>query len=377
MKVTDSNVICFILQNIHGITVKSFEKKKDRLFVGGSKIFGVPLENLARRYIPEFGLVPCFLVDACSFLLERIGSVGLFRKPGSLPRIKTLRAKLNCGDGCLPTALPYDVATLIKQFCRELPEPLFPSELHAALLKAQALPAPQDRTSALQLLSCLLPARNSSCLHYLFDFLSKVSQRCTENLMTSSNLATVFVPCLLPPPNKAEMSEQRLELRVLVLRTFIENPHLFGVIPKAVMDGMEFLMNSHLLKDMKRGQRKRRSFEVMRSVKTMPWIQGRSKVIPTFSDQSQRSTSRDRPTLRRSLGVETFPNVLLFRTCMPCAEDGSSPTDKEGSKTPRERLKRDLRLGHLPKFTRGQDGSPVFTGVGKLQLTPWRRRCSL
>lgn len=49
--------------------------------------------------------------------------------------------------------------------------------------------------------------------------------------MTSSNLATIFTPCLLPPPNKAEMSEGRLELRVLVLRTFIENPHLFGNKP--------------------------------------------------------------------------------------------------------------------------------------------------
>ncbi|TKS76311.1 Rho GTPase-activating protein 11B [Collichthys lucidus] len=231
MKFTDGNVIRFHLQVLYGITVRSFEKKKERLFIGGAKIFGVPLENLPRRYIPEFGLVPCFLVDACSFLLERVGTVGLFRKPGSLPRIKTLRAKLNRGEGCLSTALPYDVATLIKQFCRELPEPLFPSELHAALLKAQAMSNLQDRTSALQLLSCLLPARNSSCLHYLFDFLSKVSQRCTENLMTTSNLATVFTPCLLPPPNKAEMSEARLELRVLVLRTFIENPHLFGNNP--------------------------------------------------------------------------------------------------------------------------------------------------
>ncbi|XP_044185461.1 rho GTPase-activating protein 11A-like isoform X1 [Thunnus albacares] len=398
MTITDRNVIRFHLQNIHGITVKTFEKKKERLFISGTKIFGVPLENLARRYIPEFGLVPCFLVDACSFLLERAGTVGLFRKPGSLPRIKTLRAKLNCGEGCLPTALPNDVATLIKQFCRELPEPLFPSELHAALLKAQALPALQDRTSALQLLSCLLPARNSSCLHYLFDFLSKVSKRllpfhvllrCTENLMTSSNLATVFVPCLLPPPNKAEMSERRLELRVLVLRSFIENPHLFGVIPKAVMDSMEFLTNFHLPKDTKKGQRKRHSFRVMRSVKTVPWIQGRSKVRPPVSEQSQGSTSTEKPTLRRSVGLETFPNLLLFRTCMPCAEDGfrpaaaaldgSSPPGKEGCKTPHERLKRDLRLANFSRFTRGHDAdcSPVLTAVGKLQLTPWRRRSSL
>ncbi|XP_054475071.1 neuroendocrine protein 7B2 [Anoplopoma fimbria] len=395
MKVTDSNVIRFHLQVIYGITVKRLEKKKERLFIGGAKVFGVPLENLPRQYIHEFGLVPCFLVDACSFLLERAGTVGLFRKPGSLPRIKTLRAKLNRGEGCLTTALPYDVSTLIKQFCRELPEPLFPSELHAALLKAQALSSIQDRTSALQLLSCLLSARNSSCLHYMFDFLSKVSQRCTENLMTSSNIAIVFAPCLLPPPNKAEMSEERLELRVLVLRTFIENPHLFGVIPKAVMDSMDFLMNTHLVKDTKRGPRKRHSLKAMWSVKTVPWIQGRSKDRPPASERSEELTSGERPPLRRSLGLEAFPNVLLFRTCMPCAELGfkpatallesHSPVDKEACKTPQERpaslcpVFRDLRLGHFQRFTRGQDAdcSPVLTGLGKLQLTPWRRRYDL
>lgn len=36
-----------------------------------------------------------FLVEACSFLLERIATVGLFRKPGSLPRIKTLRVRFH------------------------------------------------------------------------------------------------------------------------------------------------------------------------------------------------------------------------------------------------------------------------------------------
>ncbi|KAM6991736.1 inactive Rho GTPase-activating protein 11B-like [Tautogolabrus adspersus] len=377
MKATDRNVMRFHLQVMYGITVKSFEKRKDRLYMSGSKIFGVPLENLPRRYIPEFGLVPCFLVDACSFLLERAGTVGLFRKPGSLPRIKIIRAKLNRGEGCLSTSLPYDVSTLIKQFCRELLEPLFPSELHAALLKAQALSNPQDRTSALQLLSCLLPARNSSCLHYLFDFLSKISQRCSENLMTSSNLATVFAPCLLPPPNKAEMSEGRLKLRVLVLHTFIDNPNLFGVIPKAVMDSMEYLMNFHFIKDAKRGPRKRHSFKVMQSVKTVPWIKGRPKFEPPVPEQKQESSSGDRPAIRRSFGLETFPNVQLFRACLSGADKGFSPaaalldsTPKTASKTPREKLKR------LP---RGPDAesSPVLTGVRTLQFTHWKKRRSL
>lgn len=344
MKVTDNNVIRFHLHVLYGISVKSFEKKKERLLISGSKVFGVPLESLPRRYIPEFGLVPCFLVDACSLLLERAGTVGLFRVPGSLPRIRTLRAKLNRGESCLSTALPYDVATLIKQFCRELPEPLFPSELHTSLLKAQALSNLQDRKAALQLLSCLLPARNSSCLHYLFDFLCKVSQRCTDNLMTSSNLATIFTPCLLPPPNKEEMSNGRLELRVLVLQTFIENPHLFGVIPKALMESMESRMNFQLRKDVssKRGNQKRHSLKVMTSVKTMLRIQGKPKARSAVSQQILELNPGEVPRMRRSIGMDTFPNIQNFRTFI-------SP-DKE-----------------LSQMT-------VLTAMEKFQLTPWRRR---
>ncbi|XP_068199375.1 rho GTPase-activating protein 11A-like [Antennarius striatus] len=386
MKITDSNVIRFHLHVLHGITVKSFEKKRERLFISGSKTFGVPLENVPRRYIPEFGLVPCFLVDACSYLMERAATVGLFRKPGSLPRIKTLRTKLNIGEGCLSTASPYDVATLIKQFCRELPEPLLPSELHAALLKAQTLSSPDDRTSALQLLSCLLPARNSSCLHYLFDFLSKISQRCADNLMTTSNIAIVFAPCLLPPPNKAEMSEERLELRVLVLRAFIENPHLFGVIPKAVMDSVEFLMNFSLAKKGKWSQKRRHSFKVMRPTTTVPRIQRRSDVLPPVCERERGCTSGNGKTLRRSLGLEAFPSVLLFRTCLPSADEDVRPVTsldsprsvfKDTFKSPHDRLKGDCPLGRFSRLCGDEGGSPVSTGDRKRQLTPWRRSTSI
>lgn len=58
MKVTDSNVIRFHLQVTYGIYVKGLGKKKERLQITGTKVFGVPLENLHRQYIPEFGLVP-------------------------------------------------------------------------------------------------------------------------------------------------------------------------------------------------------------------------------------------------------------------------------------------------------------------------------
>lgn len=61
------------------------------------------------------------------------------------------------------------------------------------------------------------------------------------------------------------------------------------------------------------------TYEVMRCVKTVPWIQGRSRVRPPASRLERGTTSGDRKPLRRSLGQETLPNVLLFRTCVPCA----------------------------------------------------------
>ncbi|CAL1586727.1 unnamed protein product [Knipowitschia caucasica] len=373
-KLSDHKVIRFHLQVLHGITVETRRKRRDRFSVSGARIFGVPLENMARVYVPDFGLVPCFLVQACSLLTERLATVGLFRKPGSLPRIKTLRAKLNRGEDCLSTALPYDVATLIKQFCRELAEPLFPPELHSALLSARALSSPEEQTSALQLLSCLLPAPHTSTLHYLLDFLHRVAQRCNDNLMTPLNLATVFVPCLLPPPNLTEMSEDRLELRVLVLRTFIENPRSFGVIPKSVVDSMEFLMESPLSKELqtKRGNQKGHSFAVKRAVKTMPWIPTRAKT--KAADPEPTKTPPSRPRLRRSLGQEHFPNLQLFRSCLPWEEHSYKMTEDYSGCNEQDKRKRDLcpvtksreQKDHIP---------PVLTGVSK--LSSWRRRTSL
>lgn len=88
-----------------------------------------------------------------------------------------MQVKLDNGERCLSTALPCDVAGLVKQFFRELPDPVMPTELHNAFLKAQQLPTKEDRTYATLLLSCVLPDRNMSILRYFFGFLNKVSQR--------------------------------------------------------------------------------------------------------------------------------------------------------------------------------------------------------
>lgn len=153
-----------------------------------------------------------FLVDACMHLLAHADTEGLFRKSGSVVRLKALRvsggwrwpcfhletfkfsgncppqqscvlsvqAKLDAGEECLTTAPPCDVAGLVKQFFRDLPDPVLPTELQDAFFKAQQLLAEEDRTSATLLLSCMLPDRNICVLRHFFDFLHRVSLRyCT------------------------------------------------------------------------------------------------------------------------------------------------------------------------------------------------------
>lgn len=57
----------------------------------------------------------------------------------------------------------------------------------------------------------------------------------------------------------------------------------------------------------------------MHSVKAASWVQAKSKGYTTVSVQEPESTCEDIKTLRRSHGLDTFPNVLLFRTCVPSA----------------------------------------------------------
>nr|XP_056707844.1 inactive Rho GTPase-activating protein 11B-like [Euleptes europaea] len=142
----------------------------------GGKVFGIPLLELPQQVVPKYGSIPCFLVDACKYLEEHIHTEGLFRKSGSFVRLKALKNTLDQGESCLSTAQPCDVAGLLKQFFRELPEPILPSDLQEALIKAQQL-GDEERNSATLLLSCLVNYRTVDILRYFFSFLKKVSLR--------------------------------------------------------------------------------------------------------------------------------------------------------------------------------------------------------
>ncbi|XP_032403277.1 rho GTPase-activating protein 11A isoform X1 [Xiphophorus hellerii] len=253
MNVMEKNVMRLAavqhLRTVYGIKIKNWNKNKATscklTATHLQKVFGVPLDSLP-CYNMECGRVPSFLVDACMKLLAHVETEGLFRKSGSVVRLKELRAKLDAGEECLPTARPCDVAGLVKQFFRELPEPILPTELQDAFLKVQQLPSAEERTSATMLLSCVIPDKNICVLRHFFDFLHSVSQRSAENKMDSGNLSVILAPNLLHSGDGTEKmnanTEKRLKLQAAIVHCFIENAQNFGVLPQFLQEKVPAMM---------------------------------------------------------------------------------------------------------------------------------------
>ncbi|XP_055020915.1 rho GTPase-activating protein 6-like isoform X1 [Boleophthalmus pectinirostris] len=151
------------------------------------------------------------VVDSCCQHLEKYGlqTVGIFRVGSSKKRVRQLREEFDRGvDVQLDEDQSvHDVAALLKEFLRDLPDPLLTKELYTAFINTTLL-EPDEQQNVTQLLIHLLPACNSDTLHRLLEFLSTVAdhahdqqdkdgQEITGNKMTSLNLATIFGPNLL------------------------------------------------------------------------------------------------------------------------------------------------------------------------------------
>uniref|UniRef100_A0AAY4A2K0 Rho-GAP domain-containing protein n=1 Tax=Denticeps clupeoides TaxID=299321 RepID=A0AAY4A2K0_9TELE len=151
------------------------------------------------------------VVDNCCQNLEKYGlqTVGIFRVGSSKKRVRQLRDEFDRG---VDVALDedhsvHDVAALLKEFLRDMPDPLLTRELYTAFINTMLL-EPEDQQICSQLLVYLLPACNCDTLQRLLEFLSTVAQHAHDrqdkdgqevmgNKMTSLNLATIFGPNLL------------------------------------------------------------------------------------------------------------------------------------------------------------------------------------
>uniref|UniRef100_A0A8B9P6M3 Rho GTPase-activating protein 19 n=1 Tax=Apteryx owenii TaxID=8824 RepID=A0A8B9P6M3_APTOW len=141
---------------------------------------------------------------------------GLFRVPGNSIRQQILKDALNSGTDIDLDSGEFhsnDVATLLKMFLGELPEPLLTHKHFHAHLKIADLtlfdekgnktstPDKERQIEALQLLFLILPAPNRSLLKLLLDLLYQTAKKQDKNKMSAHNLALMFAPHILWPRN--------------------------------------------------------------------------------------------------------------------------------------------------------------------------------
>ncbi|RXN05320.1 rho GTPase-activating protein 6-like isoform X1 [Labeo rohita] len=166
---------------------------------------------------PIYRQVPRVL-DCCCQHLQKYGlqTVGIFRVGSSKKRVRQLREAFDQGAEVVldQRHSVHDVAALLKEFLRDMPDPLLTRELYSAFISCASLDK-SDQHTAIQLLICLLPACNSDTLQCLLHFLSNVANHAEDsrdgdgnkvigNKMTSLNLATIFGPNLLHKQKSSE-----------------------------------------------------------------------------------------------------------------------------------------------------------------------------
>ncbi|NXF97718.1 RHGBA protein, partial [Eubucco bourcierii] len=339
------------LRASYGIKVKSGSclgtAKQPAATATEGKIFGACFHGLPQSLVPEYGYVPSFLVDTCEYLEDHVHTEGLFRKSGSLVRLKALKSKLDQGENCLSAALPCDVAGLLKQFFRELPEPILPPHLQEGLLKAQQLG--NEKKTATVLLSCLMADRTIEALRYFFNFLRTVSLRSVENRMDSSNLAVIFAPNLFHSNENEKMSagtEKKIRLQAAVVQTLIEHAAEIGQVPDFILEKIPAMLgvdtfqstpslwgheDSENESPSESRKRKHRSVGVLSSVTPVVLTPSTKRKLPT--DCSQGLSSKKRRSFKHSFAFELLPSSIFNISSTPASAqfEGSPCVSLESS----------------------------------------------
>ncbi|NXP37506.1 RHG07 protein, partial [Leiothrix lutea] len=177
-------------------TIPKFIKKPKASDYKDKNVFGVPLLlNVQRTSHP----LPNGILQALEYLRSHfLDQVGLFRKSGVKSRILSLREmnETSPNNVCYEGQSAFDVADMVKQYFRDLPEPIFTSRLCESFLHIYQYVPKDQQFQAVQAAILLLPKENREALKILLFFLRDVVAFVEENQMTPTNIAVCLAPSL-------------------------------------------------------------------------------------------------------------------------------------------------------------------------------------
>ncbi|KAH9021711.1 RhoGAP-domain-containing protein [Lactarius deliciosus] len=261
--------------------LEMFEVKRqrfwERLFKPGDDrkkkgLFGVPLELLVERDGVESLLgasraalrVPCFVNDAISAMRQMDMAVD-FRKTGSIRRRKELVATLDRDLSSVDFSRerPQEIASLLKQFLCEIPDPLLTLKLQGLFIAAAGLPDDEERKRLLHMLTLILPKCHRDTLEVLLVFLKWLSSfgNAQDNVGTQlylSHVASEIGPSVLFAGNWVDSDSKRHPISTggggskkdsgtRVLTKLLENQDQFFTVPEEflpLLHDQEFFTSS-------------------------------------------------------------------------------------------------------------------------------------
>ncbi|XP_028671334.2 stAR-related lipid transfer protein 8 isoform X2 [Erpetoichthys calabaricus] len=176
-------------------TVPKFMKRSKVPDYKDKNVFGVPpIVNVQRSGQP----LPQGIQQAMRYIRSQcLDQVGIFRKSGVKSRIQALRQMNETSPDRVSYEgqSAYDVADMLKQYFRDLPEPIFTAKLTDTFLQIYQCVPKEQRLQAVQAAVILLPDENREVLQTLLYFLSDIASA-QDNQMTAGNLAVCLAPSI-------------------------------------------------------------------------------------------------------------------------------------------------------------------------------------
>ncbi|OBT99219.1 hypothetical protein VE01_02590 [Pseudogymnoascus verrucosus] len=191
-------------------------------------VFGMNLEQLFQRDGSPIPMVVYQCIQAVD--LFGLEVEGIYRVSGTAAHINKIKAIFNNDSSKVdfrnPEAFFHDVnsvAGLLKQFFRDLPDPLLTTAQYASFISAARLDDDIVRRDSLHAIINALPDPNYATLRAVTLHLHRVTEAASVNRMTSSNLAIVWGPTLMGMGGVGGGAIQDAGWQVRVVQTILEN----------------------------------------------------------------------------------------------------------------------------------------------------------
>ncbi|KAI9283384.1 hypothetical protein BY458DRAFT_496368 [Sporodiniella umbellata] len=191
-----------------------------------ASIFGASLVDRAKF---EGRPVP-LLVEKCVEAIEKRGLnyEGIYRKSGGAAQTKAIQIAFDRGQTVdLCNEDDYNdicaITSALKQYFRELPNPLITFESYEELIKSSKIISSSERLHTVIGALVKLPEAHKHTLVLILNHLAKIYDACSQNRMTVKSLSMIFAPTLMrhqdPSRDFIDMSSKNSVVEHMLLNT--------------------------------------------------------------------------------------------------------------------------------------------------------------